>query len=99
MSFGVSDLERFVMDPLAKELSCPCVKGYAQRDYLELASPLAKKQKRAEKTVFSESLVGALRGGKLPAGVDLIIGKRSVVEFDANASNHGVTPIGAVSGK
>lgn len=29
-----------VMDPLASQLSCPCVEGYAQRDYaaLELTS-------------------------------------------------------------
>ena len=96
---GVKEFVLLVMDPLAKELSCPCVKGYAQRDYLELASHLAKKHKRAVKTVFSESLVGALRDGKLSTGVDLIIGKRSVVEFDARASNLGVTPIGSLSGK
>lgn len=96
---GVKGLVLLVMDPLAKELSCPCVKGYAQRDYLELASHLAKKHKRAVKTVFSESLVGALRDGKLTTGVDLIIGKRSVVEFDAKASKLEVTAIGSLSGK
>lgn len=96
---GVKEFVLLVMDPLAKELSCPCVKGYAQRDYLELASHLAKRHQRAVKTVFSESLVGALRDGKLSAGVDLIIGKRSVVEFDAKASHLEVTAIGSLSGK
>ena len=96
---AVGELVLLVMDPLAKELSCPCVKGYAQRDYLALASHLAKRHQRAVKTVFSESLVAALRDGKLPAGVDLIIGKRSVVEFDAKVSKLEVTPIGSLSGK
>ena len=96
---GVKELVLLVMDPLAKELSCPCVKGYAQRDYLELASHLAKKHQRAVKTVFSESLVGALRDGKLSTGVDLIIGKRSVVEFDAKVSKLDVTAIASLSGK
>ena len=29
---STSPLVLVVMDPLAKELSCPCVKGYAQRE-------------------------------------------------------------------
>jgi hypothetical protein len=94
-----SELVILVMDPLAKELSCPCVKGYAQRDYNELGSHLAKKLNRPVKVVFSESLVGAQKTGKLPTGVDLIIGKKSVVEFDAKASPLGVTAIAALTGK
>ena len=31
-----------VMDPLAKELACACVKGYGQRDYRKLAARLEK---------------------------------------------------------
>lgn len=93
------ELVLLVMDPLAKELSCPCVKGYAQRDYTQLANHLGKKHKRTVKTVFAESLVGAMRDGKLPNGVDLIVGKRSVVEFDAKASGVGVTAVASLSGK
>src|SRR5947208_3409602 len=33
-------LTLIVMDPLAAPLSCPCVKGYAQRDYEKLAKQL-----------------------------------------------------------
>src|SRR5437879_10740529 len=31
-----------VMDPLAKELACACVKGYGQRDYRKIAARLEK---------------------------------------------------------
>jgi outer membrane protein assembly factor BamB len=40
MSGGAEEPRAFsliVMDPLAAPLSCPCVKGYAQRDYQKLA--------------------------------------------------------------
>jgi len=94
-----TDLTMLVMDPLSKELSCPCVKGYAQREYTELGKHLSQKLKRPVKVVFSETLVGATKTGKLPDGVDLIIGKRSVVEFDAKAIETAVTPLAALSGK
>jgi len=98
-SSSQSDLTLLVMDPLSKELSCPCVTGYAQREYNELGKHLATKLKRPVKVVFSETLVGALKSDKLPEGVDLIIGKRSVVEFDAKASQIRVTPVASLSGK
>ena len=94
-----NDLTLLVMDPLAKELSCPCVKGYAQREYNELGKHLATKLKRPVKVVFSETMVGAIKSGKLPEGIDLIIGKHSVVEFDAKESKIGVTPVASLSGK
>lgn len=92
-------LTLLVMDPLAKELSCPCVKGYAQREYDELGKHLAGKLKRQVNVVYSETMVGAMKSGKLPDGVDLVIGKRSVVEADAKASQLEVTPIASLSGK
>lgn len=94
-----SDLTLLVMDPLAKELSCPCVKGYAQREYDELGQHLAAKLRRPVKVVYSETMIGAVKSGKLPDGVDLIIGKRSVVESDARASQMEVTPLASLSGK
>lgn len=94
-----SELTMLVMDPLAKELSCPCVKGYAQREYNELGKHLSQRLKRSVKVVFSETLVGATKTGKLPDGVDLIIGKRSVVEFDAKVIQATVTPLASLSGK
>lgn len=93
------DLTLLVMDPLAKELSCPCVKGYAQREYDELGKHLAAKLKRPVKVVYSETMVGAIKSGKLPDGVDLIIGKRSVVESDARATQLEITPLASLSGK
>jgi len=93
------DLTVLVMDPLAKELSCPCVKGYAQREYNELGKHLATKLKRPVKVVYSESIVAAIKSGKLPDGVHLIIGKRSVVEYDSKASMIPTTPIASLSGK
>jgi ABC-type phosphate/phosphonate transport system substrate-binding protein len=93
------DLTVLVMDPLDKELSCPCVKGYAQRDYDQLGNHLAQKLKRPVTVVHSESLVAATKSGKLPTGVDVIIGKRSVVEYDARQSQTNVTAIAALTGK
>ena len=43
--------------------------------------------------------MGATKTGKLPDGVDLIIGKRSVVEFDARAIQATITPLASLSGK
>lgn len=71
-----------VMDPLAKELSCPCVKGYAQREYPKLAEFLGARLGRKVEVVFSESLVTALQ--KTSHGrADIVIGKHSVVLHDA----------------
>ncbi len=94
-----SELTMLVMDPLSKELSCPCVKGYAQREYNELGKHISQRLKRPVKVVYSETLVGATKTGKLPDGVDLIIGKRSVVEFDAKLIQATVTPLASLSGK
>ncbi len=37
-----NQLTMVVMDPLALPLSCPCVQGYAQRNYDKLAEALEK---------------------------------------------------------
>ena len=37
---GPEPIMLIVMDPLAKEMACACVKGYAQRDYRKLAARL-----------------------------------------------------------
>ena len=71
-----------VMDPLALPLSCPCVKGYAQRDYDKLAAFLSTELGRPVKVAFHESLKVALE--KKTAGrADIVIGKHSVVLADA----------------
>lgn len=83
-----------VMDPLAKQLSCPCVRGYAQRDYEELASFLGESLGREVQAAFGESL-DAFREG----GFDLVIGKRSVIESDARRLGLDVVPVAALAGK
>lgn len=75
-----SPLHLAVMDPLAADLSCPCVEGHAQRDYLALVEFLEARLGQTIKLVFAEEL-GIAReqlGGRL----DLVIGKHSVVAHD-----------------
>lgn len=84
-----------VMDPLAAPLSCPCVKGYAQRDYAALAAHLEKALGRPVAVLFTESLVkavGTLGEGK-NARADIVIGKRSVVAAEAVRTRRGLRPV------
>src|SRR5438105_5674671 len=85
-----------VMDPLALPLSCPCVKGYAQRDYEKLAAHLRKHLGQPVNVHFSESLSAALTkktGGK----ADLVIGKSSVVRAGARANKMGLAWIASLT--
>lgn len=71
-----------VMDPLAAPLSCPCVEGYAQRDYAALAASLERRLGRPVEVGFGETLADAVED----IGAEhahLIIGKDSVVRHDA----------------
>jgi len=91
-------LTMVVMDPLALPLSCPCVKGYAQRKYDKLGEKLQSDLHRPVKVVFNESLTSALKGdahGK----ADLVIGKHSVVLFDAERSGQKLRAIASLTGK
>ena len=86
-----------VLDPLAAELACSCVKGYAQRDYEKFGTYLASKIGRPVAVHFAESLAGALlkkTGGK----ADLIIGKDSVVRATAPQQKLTVTHLAALTG-
>lgn len=87
-----------VMDPLAKPLSCPCVKGYAQRDYDYLGTQLSKELGRPVKVVYNESLVAALKTEGVDHA-DIIIGKQSVVLFDAKRSDLAVRHVANLTGK
>jgi len=87
-----------VMDPLAAPLSCPCVEGYAQRDYTKLAAFLESRLNRPVKLAFSESLTTALKN-KTDGKADLVIGKASVVKFDAAANKQLLKPIAQLTGK
>jgi ABC-type phosphate/phosphonate transport system substrate-binding protein len=86
-----------VMDPLSAKLSCPCVDGYAQRDYEKLAKHLEAKLGRPVTVVFAESLEGALK--KSDGKADVIVGKESVVRCEAKEHKLEVTPAAALSGK
>lgn len=77
-------LHLVVMDPLAAPLSCPCVQGYAQRDYDKLAAFLKKTLNLPVEIVYAESLSKGLK--KLPESrVDIVIGKHSVIVHDLAA--------------
>ena len=84
-----------VMDPLASPLSCPCVKGYAQRDYTKLAAHLEKALGRPVAVLFGESLVkavGTVGEGK-SARADIVIGKRSVIVADGQTTRRTLLPV------
>src|SRR3954453_1955687 len=87
-----------VMDPLALPLSCPCVKGYAQRDYDKLGVYLEEKLGRPVTVAFSESLTGALKN-KTDGKADIVIGKHSVVVHDAKKAGMTFTPVASLTGK
>ena len=87
-----------VMDPLAAPLSCPCVKGYAQRDYKKLAEHLQRELERPVKIYFHESLTSVLEE-KTSGRADLVIGKRSVVAAEAAEAKLPLKPILALTGK
>lgn len=87
-----------VMDPLAAPLSCPCVEGYAQRDYNKLADYLSENLGREVRIGFG----GSLKKGQDQAGgfqADIIIGKDSVVRFDAEKLGMNIRPIARLSGR
>jgi outer membrane protein assembly factor BamB/ABC-type phosphate/phosphonate transport system substrate-binding protein len=98
--FAVAEepLVMLVMDPLAAPLACPCVEGHAQRKYEKLAAFLTKRLARPVKAIFADDLGKALRG-QSGGHVDIIIGKQSVVKFDANENHVPVRPLAMLTGK
>jgi ABC-type phosphate/phosphonate transport system substrate-binding protein len=94
----VDALLMVVMDPLAKPLSCPCVAGYAQRDYEKLAESLEKRLGHEIKLVFNESLTSALKAAEAQAA-GLVIGKQSVILHDAKAGGLTLKKVAMLTGK
>ena len=86
-----SPLTLIVMDPLAAPLSCPCVEGYAQRDYAVLGKHLEIALGRKVTVVFGESLPVALE--KTKGKADIVIGKQSVVRADAKLAKRAMTAV------
>ncbi len=94
----VEFLTMIVMDPLAAPLACPCVKGYAQRDYEKLAKHLGSKFGRPVKVFFGESLTNTL-AKKSDGRADIIIGKESVVRYEAKENKIAAMPLASLTGK
>ena len=90
-----SELTMVVMDPLAGPLACDCVQGYAQRKYEHLGTYLQKELSRPVKVVWSESLPAAI---KEHGEAHLVIGKHSVVKFDARKANTRFRPVASLTG-
>jgi len=91
-------LHMVVMDPLAAPLSCPCVEGYAQRQYEKLAEHLTKQLGRKVTVSFGESLAGAMEKGEIETA-HIIIGKDSVVRADAAKLKLKPHAVARLSGK
>lgn len=79
-----------VLDPLALQNACDCVKGYAQRDYQALAEFLSQQMGQPVKPVFGASLAAVLKRleGRQP---DLIMGKQSAIEHDSRETRLKIT--------
>ncbi|PHS03025.1 MAG: hypothetical protein COA78_19495 [Blastopirellula sp.] len=92
---SASLLRIVVMDPLAAPLSCACVDGVGQRDYSVLQKHLETELKVPVKILFAESL--QLPEVKRFGTPDLIIGKKSVVEFDAKKVRLSIEPIASLT--
>ncbi|UCG50086.1 MAG: PhnD/SsuA/transferrin family substrate-binding protein, partial [Phycisphaerales bacterium] len=92
-----TSLRMVVMDPLCAQLACDCVEGYAQRGYDRLATFLEKQLGRPARVTYGENLGEAL--GLNPGGVDLIIGKKSIVVFDAARAEINVRAVAGLTDK
>ncbi len=86
-----------VSDPLAAELACDCVAGYAQRRYDALARFLQVQLKRPVKIIFTETLTSPLV--KQAGGFDLAIGKYSEVLVDAKKIKADLRPVALLTDK
>ena len=84
------------MDPLSLPLSCTCVPGTGQRRYDLLAKHIEKTVQLKVEVLFDESLTLALTRLKKPP--DFIVGKKSIVEFDAATEKIQIKPLAKLTG-
>ena len=75
-----------VLDPLAKELACACVKGYGQRDYRKLAARLESALKQPVSIEFSDDLAETMALAS-PGQEVIVAGEQSRVEQDSKKAN------------
>jgi len=83
-----------VTDPLAKELACDCVAGFAQRRYEALAMVLQRRLGRPCTSVCGTNLAAYWREG---SPVHLIVGKHSDVLHQAKQLGRKVFPIASLT--
>lgn len=93
-----SPLTIAVMDPLAAPLACACVGGHAQRKYEKLAEHLQAQLKRPFKVAYGEDL-GRLIQDPEAGPIALVIGKQSVVRFDAAKLRLAIRPLALLTGR
>ena len=86
-----------VLDPLAKELACACVKGYGQRDYRKIAVRLETALKQRVGIEFSDDLAEtlALLG---PGREVIVIGDQSLVTHGAKRATLKCHPVCELTG-
>jgi len=86
-----------VMDPLSAPLACACVQGYAQRQYGVLGRFLQERLGRPAEIFYTEDLAEGQKrfGGR----ADLVVGKHSVVQYDAEEIHLAIRPLAMLTGK
>ena len=86
-----------VMDPLAKEMACACVKGYGQRDYRKLAARLEKVVKQRVSIEFSDDLADSMSLAG-PGQEVMVIGEKSLVTNGATKAALKCHPLCELTG-
>ena len=81
-----------VMDPLAKEMACACVKGYGQRDYRKLAAQLQTALKQRVSIDFSDDLAESMKGVG-PGREVIVVGDQSLVMHGAKKAGLKCHPV------
>jgi outer membrane protein assembly factor BamB len=85
-----------VMDPLAKELACACVKGYGQRDYRKLAAWLESGLKQGVSIEFSDDLAETLKLAE-PGQEVIVAGESSLIVENAKRATLACQPLCALT--
>ncbi len=94
-SNAIKELYISVMDPLAAENACDCVRGSTQRDYNALGQYISKSINMPVKVIFNNSIDSAKE--KLGQYPHIIIGKQSAIRHDARSSKRPMTHIADLS--
>lgn len=95
-SRAAEEMRIAVLDPLSNRLACGCVADYARRDYDALATHLERQLDRRITILYGES-ANRLLSDAPP--VDVLIGKSSVVRFDAARAGKNLRTLAVLSGK